>query len=122
MPVPDFQSLMLPALKALADEAETPISEVRARIAKAERLSSEDVREMLSSGRQTVFTNRVSWALLYLARAGLSKRVRRGVWRLTVEGRNLLADAPSRIDINHLNNYQAYVAWRTGKNNPAGAR
>ena len=60
MPVPDFQSCMLPALKALADGAETPISVVYARIAAAETLTAEDVREMLPSGRQTVFTNRVS--------------------------------------------------------------
>ena len=47
MPVPDFESLMLPALKALADGVETPLSEVRARIAAAEGLTSEDLREML---------------------------------------------------------------------------
>ena len=94
MAVPNFQSLMLPALRALADGTETPISEVRSRIADAERLTTEDLRETLSGGRQTVFTNRVSWALLYLARAGLTKRTRRGIWQLTVEGRKLLADAP----------------------------
>ena len=60
MPVPDFQSLMLPALKAFATGAESPLSEVRERIAVAEGLSAEDVREMLPSGRQTVFVNRVS--------------------------------------------------------------
>ena len=54
MPVPDFQSLMLPALKAFATGAESPLSEVRERIAVAEGLSAEDVREMLPSGRQSV--------------------------------------------------------------------
>ena len=119
MPVPDFQSLMLPALKALADGAETPISEVRARIADTERLTAEDMREMLPNSRQPVFTNRVSWALLYLGRANLAKRVRRGVWRLTAEGEKLLADRPARIDMNRLSNYPAYVAWRTGKSTPS---
>ena len=60
MPVPDFQSLMLPALNAFASDAETLLSEVRERIATAEGLSAEDVREMLPSGRQTVLGNRVS--------------------------------------------------------------
>ena len=59
MPVPDYQSLMLPVLKALADGAETPISEVRERVAAAERLTPDDLREMLASG-QPMFTNRVS--------------------------------------------------------------
>ncbi len=71
MPVTDFQSLMLPALKALADGTETRIAEVRARIAAAEGLTPEDVREMLPSGRQPVFTNRVSWAVFYMERAEL---------------------------------------------------
>ena len=106
---------MLPALRALGDGAETPLSEVRSRIADAERLTTEDLRETLPSSRQPVSTNRVGWALLYLGRAGLSKRVRRGIWQLTAEGRELLADAPPRIDMNHLRNYPAYVAWRTGK-------
>ena len=121
MAVPNFQSLMLPALRVLADGTETPISEVRSRIADAERLTTEDLRETLSGGRQTVFTNRVSWALLYLGRAGLTKRVRRGIWQLTAEGRELLADAPPRINMNHLRNYPAYVAWRTGKGAPSAA-
>ena len=79
MPVPDFQSLMLPALKAFAGGGEPPLSQVRERIAAAECLSAEDIREMLPSGRQTVFVNRVSWAVIYMERAGLLERVRRGM-------------------------------------------
>ena len=54
--------------------------------------------------------------MIYLGRAGLLERVQSGVWRLTAEGKRLLADAPPRIDMNHLRNYPAYVAWRTGRN------
>ena len=61
MAVPDFQSLMLPALKALADGAETPLSEVRARVRAGEGLTDKDVQEMLPGGRQSTFVNRVSW-------------------------------------------------------------
>ena len=116
MPIPDFQSLMLPALKALSDGAEKPISEIRNHIAEAQGLTPEEMQELLPSGRQSVFVNRVSWALLHLARAGLSERVRRGVWRLAEEGESLLADAPPHIDMNYLRNYPAYVTWRTSKN------
>ena len=71
MPIPDFQSLMLPALKAFAGGGQPPLSQVRERIAVAEGLSAEDIREMLPSGRQAVFTNRVSWAVIYMERTGL---------------------------------------------------
>ena len=115
MAVPDFQSLMLPALKALADDsAETPASEIRDRVATAEGLTEEDRQEMLSSGRQTMLANRISWALLYLERAGLTERIRRGVWQLTAEGQRLLTDPPPRIDRKYLGNYPTYVDWRAG--------
>ena len=60
MPVSDYQSLMLPALKALSDGAEAPLSEVRERAAVAKGLTPEDMRELLPRSRQSVFTNRVS--------------------------------------------------------------
>ena len=49
----------------------------------------------------------------------MTEWVRRGVWRLTAEGEKLLTDPPSSIDMNHLRKYPAYVAWRTGKNEPS---
>lgn len=116
MPIPDFQSLMLPVLKALCGGAETPISEVRAHVAKAEGLTPEDLRELLPSGNSPVFTNRVAWAVSHMARASLLERVRRGVYRLTAEGEQLLAQAPTRINLSFLRNYPSYVEWSARKN------
>lgn len=118
MPVPDFQSLMLPVLKALADGSQTPISEVRARVAKAEALTPDDLREMLNNG-QSVFTNRISWTVIYMQRAGLVERVRRAVYRLTEAGDQLLAQAPTRVDLNILRSYPAYVEWSKKANVPS---
>ena len=94
MPVPDFQSLMKPVLEALSDGAATRISEVRARVAAAESLAPGDLREVLPSGRQSVFDNRVGWAVTYMARAGLAERVRRGTYRLTEDGGSCLRRRP----------------------------
>ena len=118
MSIPDFQSLMLPALKAFAGGGEPPLSEVRERIAAAEGLSAEDVREMLPSGRQAVFVNRVSWAVIYMERAGLLERVRRGVYRLTQERERLLSRTPSRIDMNLLGEYPDFAEWSQRANAP----
>lgn len=115
MPIPDSQSLLLPALQALAGGAETPISEIRRRIAEAKGLTPQDVRELLPNSGHPVFANRVSWMMLHLERAGLVEKVRRGVWRVSVEGERLLAETPVRIDRETLRNYPAYVAWRTGE-------
>ena len=118
MPVPDYQSLMLAVLKALADGTETPISEARERVAAAERLTPDDLREMLASG-QPMFTNRVSWAVIYMERAGLVERVRRAIYRLTEEGRKLLAQQPKRIDLDVLRTYPSYVEWSKKANAPS---
>ena len=118
MAVPDFQSLMLPALQALTDRAETPLADVRSRIAVTENLTAEDLREILPSGRQSVFTNRVSWTIIHIARAGLVERVRRGVYRLTDDGEKLLRQKPVRIDMSVLREYAAYREWRSASTPP----
>ena len=78
MPVPDSLSLMKPVLEALSGGAATRISEVRARVAAAEALAPGDLREMLPSGRQSVFANRMSWVVIHMERAGLLGKGRSG--------------------------------------------
>ena len=112
MPVPDYQSLMLPCLKAFADGREVKIFKVREQVAISESLTDHDLREMLPSGVQSIFANRVSWAMGYMMHAGLLERTQRGVYRLTGEGRDLLSRSPSRIDLKLLAGYPKYVEWR----------
>lgn len=129
MAVPDFQSLMLPALKALADGAETPISRVRTRVAATENLTEDELRETVPTGRQAVFVNRVNWAVIYMKRAGLVERVRCGVYRLSADGERLLSHNLRRIDLQVLRKYPAYREWKAAntpnsekKNMPAQPR
>jgi restriction system protein len=111
MPVPDFQSLMLPVLRAMAD-GEVTSAELRDRVAKAAGLSEDDLAEMLPSGRQSTFVNRTSWANVFMQRAGLVDKVRRGVYRLSEEGKKVLADPPARVDLRYLSKYPSFVEWR----------
>ena len=114
MPVPDFQSLMFPTLTALSGGVDTSVAEVRQRVAAAEGLTPEEVHELLPSGKVTKFANRVGWALVHLQRAGLVEKVQRGIYRLAAAGEQLLAQSPTRIDVQFLRHYPAYVAWRKG--------
>ena len=113
MSVPDYQSLMLPALKALSSGEETRISEVREKVAASEGLTAKDLQELLPSGVQTVFANRISWAVAYMTRAGLVGRVRRGVYQLGAQGNQLLKRAPARIDLKFLQEYPEFAKWRS---------
>ena len=111
MPVPDFQSLMLPVLRAAAN-GEISSADLRDAVARELGLSERDLAEMLPSRRQTTFVNRTSWANVFMQRAGLIEKVRRGLYRISQEGRNALATNPSRIDMHFLEEYPSYVEWR----------
>ena len=103
---------MLPTLTALTGGVDTSVAEVRQRVAAAAGLTPEALHELLPSGKVTKFTNRVGWALVHLQRAGLVEKVQRGIYRLAAAGEQLLAQSPTRIDVQFLRHYPAYVAWR----------
>jgi restriction system protein len=71
---PDFQSLMLPVLRAVA-AGDISSVDLRSRVAAELRLTETDLAEMLPSGRQTTFANRTAWANVFLQRAGLLEKV-----------------------------------------------
>jgi restriction endonuclease Mrr len=70
MSIPDFQTLMLPVLR-IAAEGEVRISDVVERLANDFPMSAEERSQLLPSGKQTTFANRVNWAKSYLGKAGL---------------------------------------------------
>ena len=120
MPVAGFQQLMLPALRALSDGKEIPISNIREHIVASEGFTPSDLSEMLPSGRQTVFTNRVSWAVIFMERAGLVQRPSRGVYQLADEGRKVLQRAPRLVNLELLREYPSFVEWRKRANESSG--
>jgi restriction system protein len=109
--VPDFQSLMLPVLMATTD-GEISAPDLRNRVAASVKLSQEDLKEMLPSGRQTTFANRTAWANVFLQRAGLIEKTGRGVYRATPKGLQVLAELPPKIDMTFLERIPSYVEWR----------
>lgn len=112
MPVPDFQTLMLPALRVLERQSPSTTGEVRRALAEELALSETDLAELLPSGRQTTFANRVAWAYSYLKQAGLISSPRRGAYEITDRGRGVLGEAPARIDIGYLSRFPEFQAFR----------
>ena len=112
MPVPDFQSLMLPVLRALSNDDRLPVAEVCTRVADAEGMTADDRSERTKGGYATKLKDRVTWSITYFGKAGLVERVGRGVYRITPEGRQLLARDPARIDLKLLRDYPSYVEWK----------
>ena len=120
MPVPDFQSLMLPVLKALSDGSDVQVAEVCTRVAAAEGLTPDDLLERTRGGHTTKLKDRVSWSITHFLYAGLVERVRRAVYRITPDGKQLLSRDPTRIDLKLLLQYPVYVEWknRTHRKSP----
>ena len=73
MPVPDFQTVMLPFLKLLADGQEWKMRDVVEALASGFSLTDEERQEMLPSGQSKVFSNRVGWAKTRLKKKSPSK-------------------------------------------------
>lgn len=101
MPIPDYQSLMLPVLE-IAAKGETSVPSAEAEIATRFSLSAEERGEMLPSGKQRVLHNRIHWAKFYLSKAGLLDSPRRGRFITSAAGRELLAHPPETLDTHYL--------------------
>ena len=82
MPIPDYQTLMLPLLRFAADGKEHPISEAITALSDEFGLSEEERSQTLPSGLQVVIANRIGWARTYIAKAGLLESPRRGYFKL----------------------------------------
>lgn len=108
MPIPDFQTCMLPLLKFLADGEERRLNEATRHLALHFQLSDEEQNELLPSGQQPVFPNRIGWARSYLKKAGLLDSTRRGCFRITERGRQLLTNPPERITVKYLDQYPEF--------------
>lgn len=108
--VPDYQSLMLPVLRA-AEQGEVRIGDIIGKLANAFGLNEAARNVLLASGRQTVFANRVHWAKTYLAKAGLVETTRRGHFRITARGGEVLATGPDRIDNRFLARFEEFRAF-----------
>ncbi len=113
MSVPDYQSIMLPLLQ-LASERNDEISTSEATEILAERfeLSDEDIKEMLPSGIQSTFVNRVGWASTYMKKAGLLEPIRRGFYKITQRGQDLLKKKPSKIDVKLLKQFPEFKEFQ----------
>ena len=115
MAIPDFQTIMLPVLKLASSSNEYKLSDAVEKLADEFGLSSEERNELLPSGTQAVFNNRVAWARSYLKQAALVDNPRRGYFSITESGRKLLAEKPERITISLLIKYPEFQEFRNRK-------
>jgi restriction system protein len=116
MGLPSYQRLMAPTLAYLCQCPEdVPIAKLEEEVAKALKLSRQDLSYALKNGHQSVFASRLNWARAYLVKAGLIETSRRGYYRARERGRELVAEGLDEIDVDVLSRYPEFVAWRAGR-------
>lgn len=109
--IPDYQTLMLPVLKQSA-KGEVRISDVVETLAKELGLTAEEQDQLLPSGKQTTFANRIHWAKTYLTQANLVRSTRRAHFIVTERGKEVLAMDPTKIDNDFLQQFEEFRAFR----------
>lgn len=117
MAVPDYESFMLPLLSLLRDGAPQNVRVLRQQLAEQFSLSEEDLREMLPSGTGPLFHNRVGWATTYLKQARVITSPKRGTYRITERGLEVLAQQPERVDralLTQFPEFQEFVSGSKG--------
>ena len=107
MSIPDFQSLMLPVLRA-SSAGEVKVSVVIDQLADQLELSEEDRNEEVQSGKETKFSNRVHWAKTYMMKAGLLESTKRGHFKITQLGQETLDKKPEKIDNIYLSQFKSF--------------
>jgi restriction system protein len=107
--IPDFQSLMLPFMNHLLDGQEHSTTETHDKLAKQFGLTEEELFQYLPSGNQKTFYNRVFWAKAHLKMAGLLENTKRGHFRITERGKQVIASKPTLINLKFLKQFPDYL-------------
>ncbi len=112
MAIPDFQSCMIPILRTIADGAEYSMKKVADSLAVEFELTEQEKLQMLPSGRQELFYNRVAWAKFYLSKAELIVSPRRGAIKISDSGLKVISEKIDYINLKYLERFPAYVAFK----------
>ncbi|PAX58076.1 restriction endonuclease [Brunnivagina elsteri] len=115
MAIPDFQKIMLPLLQYASDEQEHSVRKAIEALVDTLNLNEEERKELLPSGQQTIFDNRVGWAKTHLKKAGLLETPKRGIFQISERGKKVLSDNPEYINIRFLDQFPEHIEFRNKK-------
>jgi restriction system protein len=120
MAIPDYQSIMLPLLEQISDGKEYRNNDLIELLSERFKLSESERNELLPSGSQLTFNNRIGWAKVYLKKAGLLDSPKRAVTAITSRGLEVLKSKPSAINAQFLRQFPEFVEFQTSKREGAG--
>jgi restriction system protein len=116
MAIPDYQTVMLPLLNLAADGEEHRLRDAVEVLADHFDLREDERKELLPSGSQATFDNRVGWARTYMKKAWIRESPRRGYFRITDQGLQALEQKPKMINVKFLEQYPEFLEFKTKSN------
>jgi restriction system protein len=108
---------MLPLLKLVSDRQEHKYRDLIENLATEFQVTDEERKELLASGNQAIFDNRVGWAKTYLKKAGLLDSPKRATFVITQIGLDTLKKNPDRIDAKFLRQFPAFLEFQNASRN-----
>ena len=110
--IPDFQTLMLPLLKLISDGKEYKMRTVEEILAEQFSLTKEELVELLPSGTDYIFKNRIGWAKTYMKKAGLINSYKRGCITISEKGKEIIDSNPPIINVKFLKQFPEFLAFQ----------
>jgi len=108
MSIPKYHQFMRPILDLMRDNQIYARKSIYQNLAKWAKLTDEEMQQLLASGRQLVYINRISWALTYLKKANLIESPERGNYQISETGKKVLQENPSVIDAHYLQQFDTF--------------
>lgn len=111
MAVPKYDWWYLPLLRLLSDGQKRRMSEVYDALATEAGLSDSDLSQMLPSGTDHTYRNRIAWARTFLKKAGLVESPKWGMVSITERGKTVLQENPANLNDAWLMRYPEFAEW-----------
>ncbi len=108
-------------MQTIANGHEVKMADIKTSLAEKFKLTSLELNELLPSGKQPVFNNRIGWSKTHLKKAGLVDSPKKGFIKITPLGISVLQKSPTLINVSFLKQYPAYLEFITGTNNSTPA-
>jgi restriction system protein len=113
--IPDYESIMLPLLDLLSDNEVHTLNECHNKLAIHFNLTDEEIRQLLPSGKQPTFRNRLGWARTYMQKAGLVESPKRANYKITDRGLTIMSKNLNKIDGSVLKEFPEFIDFQSIK-------
>lgn len=108
--IPKYNEMYNEVLKVLNNHDEMRLKDIVSEVSDVLNLSIEDRNLMLDNNKSTIIYYRLGWTKTYLVKAGLLETIKRGVFKITPEGKSVLQSG-IKITDEYLMKYDNFVEF-----------